>query len=98
MNASKPTIAAYFDHIGSIELPTEIWDLCPHTGAADESIAYMLTLPEVITEISEIDPDKLRTELKEYGAWDDNELLDHNANLARILWIASGNIHDGLYN
>lgn len=94
MKASKPTTAVYFDHIGSIELPIEIWDLCPHTGAADESIAYMRTLPEVIAELSGLDPDKLRTELQEYGAWDEQELADHNENLNRILWIAAGQVQE----
>jgi hypothetical protein len=34
----------------------------------------------------------LSAELKEYGAWDAEELADHEQNLQRILWLASGDI------
>ena len=40
-------------------------------------------------------PKDLQDELREYGAWDEIQLQDHNANLMRILWIAAGDIQDG---
>ena len=95
MNASKQTKVAFFDYIGSIELPTEIVDMCPQSGPADNAIAEMRKLPEVIAELHGIDADKLKKELSEYGAWEDHELNDHSTNLDRILWIACGNIQDG---
>jgi hypothetical protein len=98
MNASKPTKSAYFNYIGSIELPIEIVNLCPQSGAADSAIAYMRTLPEVIAELSEIDPEKLKQELQEYGAWNAKELSIHSDNLDRILWIACGNIQEDIFN
>lgn len=98
MNASKPTKAAYFNYIGSIELPIEIVNMCPKSGPADTAIAEMLKLPEVIAEMNEIDKDKLKLELKEYGAWSNDELSIHEDNITRILWIACGNIQDEIYN
>ena len=98
MNASKPTKEAYFNYIGSIELPTDIWDMCPLSGAADAAIAHMRTLPEVIAELEGIDGDSLRKELEQEGAWDAIELSDHDENLNRILWIAACNIHEGMYD
>lgn len=98
MNASKPTKAAFFNYIGSIELPIEIIEMCPASGAADSAIAEMRTLPEVIAELNGIDPNKLRMELKEYGAWDETELADHNSNLDRILWIACLDIQEEMFN
>jgi hypothetical protein len=38
----------------------------------------------------------LRAELREYGAWNEEELSNHEDNLARILWIACGNIREEL--
>lgn len=35
-----------------------------------------------------LDPDEARAALREYGAWDDDELHDDAANRARILWTA----------
>jgi hypothetical protein len=42
--------------------------------------------------LERIDAEALRKELREYGAWDDQELTDHEQNLQRILWIAAGDI------
>lgn len=98
MNASKPTKAAYFNYIGSIELPIEIVNMCPKSGAADTAISEMLKLQEVIAEVNGIDKEKLKLELREYGAWSESELNVHEDNITRILWIACGNIQDELYN
>lgn len=87
-------IAAYFNYIGSIELKKQIWYCIPRQGAADKAIEALLTMPEVREELKDINPDKLRTELREYGAWDDEDLEDHETNLARILWIAAGNLFE----
>lgn len=94
MSASKSTKAAYFNYIGSIELPEEIILMCPMSGSADQAINEMRQLPEVVAELSEIDPVKLIEELREFGAWGLDELADHNENLNRILWIACLNIQE----
>lgn len=98
MNASKPTKAAYFDYIGSIELPVEIIEMCPTSGSADNAIAEMRKLPEVIAEVAGIDPDKLRMELTKYGAWNAEELANHEDNIDRILWIACCDIQEGKFD
>lgn len=40
-------------------------------------------------QLAKIDPDTLREELREYGAWDGDELADHDANLMRLVWVAA---------
>jgi hypothetical protein len=94
MNASKPTKSAYFNYIGSIELPIDVIELCHHQGDCTEDIRRCMELPEVRAELSEIDPEALKKELSDYGAWDDEQLSIHQDNLERILWIAAGNIQD----
>jgi len=42
-----------------------------------------------------LDPLKVREVLRDCGAWDDDELSDHDANLDRLLWIACGDIVEG---
>lgn len=98
MNASKPTKAAYFDYIGSVELPIEIIEMCPQSGAADSAIAAMRKLPEVIAELSQIDPERLKKELKAYGGWDTEKLANHEDNLDRILWLACMDIREGRFD
>ena len=97
MRANKETKAAYFNYIGSIELPLDIIESCYHTGDCSKDIKECIELPEIKAELSEIDPMQLINELKEYGAYTDEELSNHNDNLERIFWIAAGNIHDGMY-
>lgn len=69
-----------------------------HSGQCDNDIAYLRTVPRIRRQLAKINPELLRKELKEYGAWDDEELADHDANLSRILWIACGDIVESKYN
>jgi hypothetical protein len=84
----------YFNYIGSITLPLDVVRNCSHSGPCDEDVKRALELPEVKAELAGIDPEDLKKELAEYGAWDDNQLSNHADNLERILWIAAGNIQE----
>ena len=68
-----------------------------HSGACDDDIAYLRTVPAIRGQLAKLDPETLRKELREYGAWDDMELSDHNANLSRWLWIACGDITERVF-
>ena len=63
-----------------------------HQGQCDDDVAELLRHPKIARQLRKIGPDKIREELAEYGAWDDDELADDEANKARIVWIAAGNI------
>lgn len=63
-------------------------DCVPQSGAADDAIAHLRTLPEISEQLNSLNSETVRKELREYGAWDETELADHNANLSRLLWIA----------
>jgi hypothetical protein len=54
-------------------------------------------VPKIKRQLDKIDPELLRSELKEYGAWDANELANHEDNLDRILWIAGCDIREETY-
>ncbi len=62
--------------------------------SADGAVAALRAVPEIATQLADLDADELRDELREYGAWDDTELADHDANLNRILWQAGCDIID----
>jgi len=64
---------------------------CSHSGQCDSDVAHHA--PKIYRPAS-CTPMALRNELKEYGAWDENELGDDEANWGRIVWIAAGNIRD----
>jgi hypothetical protein len=65
-----------------------------HPGQCLPDIEYLRTVPAIKRQLAKIDPQILRDELDEYGAWDENELSNHDMNLTRLLWIACGDIQD----
>jgi hypothetical protein len=63
-----------------------------HSGDCDEDTRELSTVTAIAEQLTKIDPAVLSAELKEYGAWDAEELADHAQNLQRILWLAAGDI------
>lgn len=66
-----------------------------HPGPCDADIAYLRRLPAIRRTLNRLEPEQVRKELKDYGAWDETELSDHDENLNRMLWIACGDITEG---
>jgi len=66
-----------------------------HQGPCDSDIAELRRLPSIKKQLDRLDPDRVREVLREYGAWDADDLSDHDANLDRLLWIACGDIVEG---
>jgi DNA-binding FadR family transcriptional regulator len=63
-----------------------------HPGQCDADVLALSNHRKIRVQLERIDPKALRDELREYGAWSEEELADHEQNLQRILWIAAGNI------
>jgi len=73
-----------------IEMPTAAVEECHHVGECyDDVTAWQ---PRI--DLSHVSDQDLKKELKEYGAWDDEELNDRIENEKRIIWIAAGYIQD----
>ena len=72
---------------GSIDLQMtlEQAESASHQGECDQDVKDLI--PFLKDQLDRIDPDILRKELKEYGAWDDLELSDHESNIQRLVWI-----------
>ncbi len=64
---------------------------CSHSGSCDADVEYYAS---ILKRPAECTADKLSAELREYGAWDDEQLADDDANWQRIVWIAAGNIRE----
>lgn len=89
---------AYFNRF-ELTLPGAAVPDCSHQGQCDEDVEYWAGK---IERPAEITPEKLAAELKEYGAWDSEELADDAANWQRLIWQAACQIkeeepceHDG---
>jgi hypothetical protein len=75
-----------------IELPLECIEACSHSGACDDDVAHWKPILKL-----KIDPELLARELQEYGAWDAEELADHEANLDRIIWLAASDLSEEIF-
>jgi hypothetical protein len=62
---------------------------------ADDAVTALLKRAYIRAQMSALDPEIVRAELREYGAWDEAELRDVDANQKRLLWLACGDIREG---
>jgi hypothetical protein len=65
-----------------------------HQGDCQADLLALSLFPDIRTQLIKIGPAVIRAELREYGAWDEEELRDDDQNRIRILWLAAGNIVD----
>lgn len=65
-----------------------------HAGQCDADVRALSKAPEIAAQVAAIDPAVLRAELGEYGAWTEDDLADHEANVQRVIWLAAGDIVD----
>ena len=84
-----------FNYIDCLDIPEILAVWVDHPGDCEKDLVKMMQLEEIQLELNRIDSENLRKELKEYGAWTEEELSNHNDNLMRILWIACCNINEG---
>jgi hypothetical protein len=75
-----------------IEMTLEQANSASHQGQCDDDVQWLSEQPEIRAQLDKIDPEILKEELRAYGAWEDDQLQDHEENLQRILWIAAGDI------
>lgn len=66
-----------------------------HQGKCDDDVQALSVVPEIRKQLDAINACALIHELKEYGAWDAEELADHEQNLQRLLWLAAAEITEG---
>ena len=98
MNSELNPSALYWASFNRFELrlPGECVDDCSQSGAVDFAVAYWA--PKIRAQVDQDNfrnkptPDSIRAELKEYGAWDSDELADDDANWQRLVWLAACDI------
>jgi hypothetical protein len=66
------------------------------SGDCGADVEILRKNPKIARQLKKIVPSVLIEEVKGCGAWDDDELQDHEKNLNRILWIACCNIAEEL--
>jgi folate-binding Fe-S cluster repair protein YgfZ len=77
-----------------LQMTLEQTESVSHQGQCDMDVLYLSRVLEIRTQLDAINPAILAAELKEYGAWDAEELANHEENIQRILWIAGCDIKE----
>ena len=85
------------ESLGRIELQItkKQADSCSHPGQCDQDVADLRKAPSIRRQLEKLNPATVAECLREYGAWDDAELSDHDQNLSRLLWCACCDIAEG---
>lgn len=68
---------------------------CSHSGDCENDVKFLMSSPKIKRQLDKLDKTQLKKELSEYGAWDENDLNDHEQNLVRWLWISCCDISEG---
>ena len=63
-----------------------------HQGQCDADVLALSKTPRIRRQLAKLNPALVRDELREYGAWEEDELMDDAQNLQRLLWIACGDV------
>jgi hypothetical protein len=77
-----------------LNIPKKVAESCYHSGQCDNDVKIARQMKSIKKQLDSIPKELLISELKEYGAWDSEELDDYEANKDRILWLACGDIFD----
>ena len=76
----------------TIVLTDEQIECMSHSGPCDADVEACL--PDLAEQTAKWDAATLAAELREHGAWDDEDLDDHAANIERMVWIAAGDLRE----
>lgn len=68
---------------------------CTHPSDCEHDVKELKRKAAIYRQMDKIAPELLAAELSEYGAWDNEELKDHEQNKVRLLWLACGDITEG---
>jgi len=82
----------YSSSSGNIELELTYAQACyaSHQGQCGSDVRGLSKVPAIASQLEKLDADTVRSELREYGAWDAVELADDAQNAQRLLWLKDG--------
>jgi len=94
MSAPEGALQWCGDYVDSFEITAEDASSMAHQGSCDDDVAAGVRIPYIAAQFDTIAADAIRSELAQYGAWDDAELADDDANRQRFLWSVSCDIRE----
>lgn len=80
-----------------IEMTREQANSVSHSGDCEADVDALLADPEIAARLDKIGHDAMARELREYGAWTDEELKDKTMTRKRFIWCAGCNLSEELF-
>lgn len=84
----------YLESGGELTLTREQVESIPQQGDVESECRALVEEVEVAEQLDRIPPEKIRADLKGYGAWTDADLQDEGMCRVRLVWVAAGHIRD----
>ena len=78
----------------SLNITKAVANECSQSGNNEYSVNYYMNLPKYRKQLLKLDKEQVKNELNDLGAWEDDELANHEDNLQRLFWVSCGNISD----
>jgi len=78
----------------SLNITKAVANECSKSGNNEYSVNYYMNLPKYRKQLDKLNKESVRAELNDLGAWEDDELENHEDNLQRLFWLSCGNISD----
>ena len=86
------TLYNYSNYGNDLRLTRKDAESVSHSGDCEGDVLTVMEKPYVKKQLALLEPSNLMRELYEYGAWSEDELLNHQDNLMRWVWISGGDI------
>ena len=67
-----------------------------HMGRCDNDVLELVKSPDMKAQLDTIPDDEIKAELRNFGAWDEDELNNPTDNRLRIVWLACGDIAEAM--
>jgi hypothetical protein len=84
-----------FDYGGlEISIRADHISLVAQPGPNDDAVEWLCGKSYISEQTDQWTDRAMRTELSEYGAWEDEELGDRTANVQRLIWLACHDLAD----
>lgn len=95
-NLTPPRAFWYSSSCGRIEIALTLDDARSgsHSGQCDDDVAALRTVPYIAEQLAALNPEHVRNDCRESGAWNDQEPADDEQNLNRVLWFACSDIRE----
>ena len=88
------TLFNYSNYGNDLRITRKDAENCSRSGNMESNVLDLMQKRYIKNQLPSLNPESLAKELKEYGAWDESELSNHEENLKRWVWISCCDISE----